>query len=163
MNEIRPAKPEDHAAIVEILHQGWHDAHAHLVAAEILKYRTPNYIDDLYRTSRDMFYVAEEGCILGFVAVNGAELTKLFVARDARGKGVAEKLLAFGEQKIAAGGFAVAELLCLTGNEPAERFYTRAGWVEDHRRHYSLWMPKGATGHFTAETICLHKKLMPGR
>ena len=27
-----------------------------------------------------------EGRILGFVAINGDELTKLFIARDARGK-----------------------------------------------------------------------------
>ncbi|MGJ8570506.1 MAG: GNAT family N-acetyltransferase [Hoeflea sp.] len=163
MIEIRPARPEDHAEIVEILHQGWHDAHAHLVAVEILKYRTSHYIDDLYRTSTDMFHVADEGRILGFVVVNGAELTKLFVARDVRGSGIAEKLLAYGEEKIAAGGFAVGELLCLAGNERAERFYTRAGWIEDHRRHYSLWMPRGAPGHFTARTMSLQKILMHGR
>jgi len=162
MIEIRPAQPEDRAAIVEILHHGWHDGHAHLVTPDILKYRTPECIDEIYGATTDTFYVAEDDArMLGFVATKCAELTKLFIARDARGSGVAEKLLAFGEQKIAGDGFAVAELLCLVGNERAEKFYARTGWVEDHRRHYDLWMPKGATGHFTADTMCLHKKVIP--
>ncbi|MBC7279960.1 GNAT family N-acetyltransferase [Hoeflea sp.] len=163
MIEIRPAKPEDRAAIVEILHHGWHDGHAHLVSPEVLPLRTLECIDDIYGASEDVFYVAQEkDRILGFVAINGDELTKLFIARNARGSGVAEKLMAFGEARIAENGFAVARLLCQVGNVPAEKFYARTGWVEDHRRQYPLWMPKGATGHFTAETMCLLKKVGPG-
>ena len=162
MIEIRPAKPQDRATIVEILHHGWHDGHAHLVPPELLQYRTLECIDDMYGSSTDTFYVAEDDGILGLVAVNGEELTKLFIARDARGTGVAEKMMTFGAQKIGENGFAAAKLLYLVGNAPAERFYARTGWIEDHRRHYPLWMPKGASGHFTVETICLHKKLTPG-
>lgn len=161
MIDIRPAQPQDRAAIVEILHHGWHDGHAHLVPAEVLPLRTPQCIDDIYGASTDTFYVAEDERILGFVAINGDELTKLFIARDARGSGVAERLMVFAEQKIAESGFAVARLLCQVGNVPAEKFYARTGWVEDHRRHYPLWMPKGATGHFTAETMCLLKNVGP--
>ena len=160
MIEIRPAEPRDRPAIVEILHHGWHDGHAHLVPPEVLPLRTLECIDDIFGASTDTFYVAEdEARILGFVAINGDELTKLFIARNARGSGVAEKLMLHGERMIAANGFAVARLLCQVGNVPAEKFYARTGWVEDHRRHYPLWMPKGAVGQFTAETMCLHKKL----
>lgn len=160
MIEIRPAEPRDRPAIVEILHHGWHDGHAHLVPPEVLPLRTLECIDDIFGASDDTFYVAEEEArIPGFVAINGDELTKLFIARNARGSGVAEKLMLFAERKIAENGFAVARLLCQVGNVPAEKFYARTGWVEDHRRHYPLWMPKGATGHFTAETMCLHKQL----
>ena len=161
MIEIRPAEPKDRDAIVEILHHGWHDGHAHLVQPGVLPLRTPDCINDIYGSSTDTFYVAESDRVLGFVAINGDELTKLFIARDARGTGVAEKLMLFAEQKIAGNGFAVARLLCQVGNMPAERFYARTGWVEDHRRHYPLWMPKGAVGLFTAETMCLVKKLTP--
>lgn len=164
MIDIRPAEPGDRAAIVEILHHGWHDGHAHLVPPEVLPLRTLECIDDIFGASTDTFFIAEdEARILGFVAINGDELTKLFIARDARGSGVAEKLMHFAESKIAENGFAVARLLCQVGNVPAEKFYARTGWVEDHRRHYPLWMPKGGTGHFTAETMCLHKKLTPGQ
>lgn len=163
MIEIRPAEPKDRAAIVEILHHGWHDGHAHLVSAEVLPLRTLECIDDIYSASTDAFYVAEDDRVLGFVAINADELTKLFIARDARGSGVAEKLMLFAEQKIAGNGFAVARLLCQVGNVPAEKFYARTGWVEDHRRHYPLWMPKGAVGHFTAETMCLVKRVTPDR
>jgi len=165
MLEIRPAEPKDRArTIVEILHHGWHDGHAHLVPVEVLPLRTPECIDDIYGASKDSFYVAqEEARILGFVAINGDELTKLFIARDARGSGIAERLMVHAEQKIAANGFAVARLLCQVGNVPAEKFYARTGWVEDHRRHYALWMPKGATGHFTAETMCMLKNVGSGQ
>ena len=164
MIEIRPAEPRDRAAIVEILHHGWHDGHADLVPPEVIPLRTPECIDDIYARSEDTFFVAEEeGRVLGFVAINGDELTKLFIARDARGGGVADRLLAFGELKIAENGFAVAKLLCQVGNGRAERFYAKRGWVEDHRGQYELWMPTGATGHFTAETACLFKKVAPDR
>jgi len=164
MSVIRPAEPRDRTAIVEILHHGWHDGHAHLVSPEVLPLRTLACIDDIYGASEDMFHVAEEeGRILGFVAINGDELTKLFIARDARGSGVAERLMVHGERMIAENGFPVAKLLCQVGNVPAEKFYARTGWVEDHRGQYDLWMPTGATGHFTAETMCLLKKVGPAR
>lgn len=161
MFEIRPAGPEDRPEIVKILHHGWHDGHAHLVVSEVLPLRTPECLDDIYITSDDSFYVAHTTRVLGFVAIQGNELTKLFIARDARGSGVAEKLLTFGEQKIAENGFRVAKLLCQAGNARAERFYAKTGWIEDHRVQEALWMPTGATGHFTAETICLHKTVVP--
>ena len=162
MIEIRPAEPKDRAAIVEILHHGWHDGHAALVSPEILPLRTPDCIDDIYGKSTDAFYVAvEDDKILGFVALDGDELTKLFIARDARGSGVAGKLLTFGEETIAKSGFTVARLLCQAGNERAEKFYARTGWVEDHRGQYDLWMPTGAKGHFTAETILMLKTVGP--
>lgn len=164
MIEIRPSQPSDRPAIVEILHHGWHDGHAHLAPPEVLPLRTPECIDEIYRASTDTFFVAaDEVRICGFVAINGDELTKLFIARNARGSGIAEKLMHFAERKILENGFAVARLLCQVGNVPAERFYARTGWIEDHRRHYPLWMPKGATGSFCAETMCLHKKLTPER
>jgi putative acetyltransferase len=161
MIDIRAAEPTDRAAIVEILHHGWHDGHAHLVSTEILPLRTLECIDDIYGTSTDTFYVAKSEQILGFVAINADELTKLFIARGARGSGVAQTLLTYGEQKIAENGFAVAKLLCQVGNDRAAKFYAKTGWVEDHRGQEELWMPTGATGHFTAETMCLHKKVMP--
>ena len=164
MIDIRPARPEDRAAIVEILHHGWHDGHAHLVPPEVLPLRTLDCIDDIYGASEDTFHVAEEDDrILGFVAINGDELTKLFIARNARGSGVAERLMVHGERMIAENGFSVAKLLCQVGNVPAEKFYARTGWVEDHRGQYELWMPTGATGHFTAETMCLLKNVGPAR
>tara|TARA_R110002020_G_scaffold18931_34_gene65585 strand:+ start:1410 stop:1904 length:495 start_codon:yes stop_codon:yes gene_type:complete len=164
MSVIRPAEPRDRTAIVEILHHGWHDGHAHLAPPEVLTLRTLECIDAIYGVSDDTFYVAEEaGRILGFVAINGDELTKLFIAGDARGSGIAETLMAFGEARIAQNGFTVARLLCQVGNVPAEKFYARTGWVEDHRAQYALWMPEGATGHFTAETMCMHKRVGAGR
>ena len=41
MLEIRPAGLADHERIVELLHQGWHEAHAGLVPSEVLPNQGP--------------------------------------------------------------------------------------------------------------------------
>lgn len=161
MIEIRPARPEDRAAIVEIMHHGWHDAHADLVPPEVIPQRTPEHIDDIYGKSADGFHVAvEDGHILGFVAVNEDELTKLFIARRARGSGVAKALLVHAERMIAQAGYDAGRLYCQLGNDRAERFYIRNGWVEDHRGEYELWQPSRVRETHSAISICLVKKLV---
>lgn len=40
MFEIRPAETADYPRIVRLWHQGWHDAHAALVPAGVLAFRT---------------------------------------------------------------------------------------------------------------------------
>lgn len=159
MINIRPATRDDCAAIVEIFHQGWHDGHADLVTADILPFRTPEALRAIYEASTDSYFVAERRGILGFVGVKEDELTKLFVAREARGSGVAVALMKFAEQKIAENGFSVAKLECQAGNIAAEKFYARNGWVVDRRVREDLWMPPGATDQFTGEAIWLNKTL----
>jgi ribosomal protein S18 acetylase RimI-like enzyme len=56
------------------------------------------------------------------------ELYQLYVAREARGSGVATALLADGEVRLAARGIATAWLACALGNDRAARFYEKCGW-----------------------------------
>jgi ribosomal protein S18 acetylase RimI-like enzyme len=65
---------------------------------------------------------------LGFCVVKDDELYQLFVARSARGSGVAAALLSDGEELLAARGVHTAWLACAIGNDRAARFYEKSGW-----------------------------------
>ncbi|MFI9766670.1 GNAT family N-acetyltransferase [Streptomyces sp. NPDC052415] len=57
-----------------------------------------------------------------------AELVKLMVHRDARGRGLGRTLLTTAEQAAAAAGITLLHLDTETGS-PAERLYRSAGWT----------------------------------
>lgn len=65
---------------------------------------------------------------LGFYMNSGDELSQLFVAAEARGKGVAAALIADAERELAGRGVETAWLSCAIGNERAARFYEKSGW-----------------------------------
>ena len=95
LSRIRPAHPQDDPAIVDIWHDGWHDAHANIVPHGVLEFRTVEYFRLWLKRSPDQFHVALDGDVVGFVALNGSELIKLYVAAAARGTGTAQALLAY--------------------------------------------------------------------
>ncbi|GGL66968.1 N-acetyltransferase [Streptomyces fumigatiscleroticus] len=57
-----------------------------------------------------------------------AELVKLMVRRDARGRGLGRRLLTTAEEAAAASGITLLHLDTETGS-PAERLYGSAGWT----------------------------------
>ncbi|WP_210502414.1 GNAT family N-acetyltransferase [Nocardioides xinjiangensis] len=132
MTSIRPAVPADMAAVADVWHAGWHDGHAGHVPAglaaartlEAFHERTPSRVGDT------AVAVSDDGTVLGFVMVVGDEVEQLFVARDARGTGLATVLLDEGERRVAAGGHEVAWLAVVVGNARARRFYEKRGWSD---------------------------------
>ncbi|GAA2437624.1 N-acetyltransferase family protein [Streptomyces macrosporus] len=58
-----------------------------------------------------------------------AEVAKLIVHRDARGRGLGRALLTVAEREAAASGISLLVLDTQTGS-PAERLYRSAGWTE---------------------------------
>ncbi|MFH0245161.1 GNAT family N-acetyltransferase [Streptomyces sp. HK10] len=58
-----------------------------------------------------------------------AEVAKLIVHRDARGRGLGRRLLATAEREAAGAGICLLVLDTQTGS-PAERLYRSAGWAE---------------------------------
>ncbi|WP_085033496.1 GNAT family N-acetyltransferase [Ensifer aridi] len=163
MFEIRPAREEDRSAILQLWHRGWHDAHAYLVPAEILPFRTPEYFALWLNQAAEHFYVAVHGAVLGFVSTKGEEVVKLYVDTEARGTGVAGGLLAHAEQLLSGEGVTEAKLHCTAGNIRAQRFYEREGWTLSRTFEDALWLPIGIPGRFTVETHCYHKFLTPPR
>jgi putative acetyltransferase len=132
MTSIRPADDADMAAVADLWHEGWHDGHAGhvpdgLTAARTLTAfheRTPS------RVAETAVAVAEDGSLQGFVMVVDDEVEQVFVARSARGTGLASDLLVEAERRVAAGGHTSAWLAVVVGNARARRFYERQGWVD---------------------------------
>jgi putative acetyltransferase len=132
MTTIRPAVPADMAAVADLWHEGWHDGHAGhvpdgLTAARTLSafhQRTPARVADT------AVAVSEDGSVVGFVMVAGDEVEQVFVARAARGSGLAPALLAEAERRVAGDGHSTAWLAVVVGNARARRFYEKQGWVD---------------------------------
>lgn len=157
---IRAASEADQPAISKIWHQGWHDAHAELVPAQILAYRQIEHFRNWLATSTDRFFVVSlNAMIIGFVAINGAELVKLYIDRHARGDGTSARLLQFGEDRIRETGVRRAVLFCTDGNLRAEKFYRRQGWSLMETFPDRLWLPDHAQATLVANTHRFEKAL----
>ncbi|QWW71076.1 GNAT family N-acetyltransferase [Rhizobium sp. WYJ-E13] len=160
MLKVRPAATADDERIVLLWHQGWHEAHAHLVPSEVLAFRTKDHFTLWLKEAQDASYVAiDETGILGFISVKEAEIVKLYVSNRARGTGVAHALLSFAENLLRDIGITKAVLLCTAGNIRAERFYKREGWVLSHSFDDALWTPQGVGKKFIVSTHCFKKDL----
>lgn len=141
--QLRAAEPADLEAIAGVWHDAWHDGHAALVPAALLPHRTREYFRELAQRQLPQITVAvQAGAIAGFVGVDEDELELLFVGREARGKGVARRLIERGEQEIAR-RFARAYLVVVEGNVRARRFYERCGWMDAGVEEYVAPIPGG--------------------
>ena len=132
MTSIRPADAADMAAVADLWHEGWHDGHAGHVPDGLTAARTLAAFHDRTpaRVADTAVAVGDDGSLEGFVMVVGDEVEQVFVARAARGSGLAPELLAEAERRVAAGGHSWAWLAVVAGNARARRFYERHGWVD---------------------------------
>jgi GNAT superfamily N-acetyltransferase len=129
---VRPARAEDAPTIAEIWSVGWHDAHAGLVPDELVRIRTRESFD--VRAAQrigDTAVVTVDDEVVGFVMVAGDEVEQVYVARDRRGSGVANVVLAEGERLVRANGHDRAWLAVVDGNARARRFYERQDWTDE--------------------------------
>ena len=118
----------DHLA--RVWHQGWNDAHAALAPAGLVRARTlESFRDRLAAALADTFVAGPLSTPSGFHMLKGDELYQFYVARSARGSGVAAALIADAEARLAARGVTTAWLACAIGNDRAARFYEKCGWV----------------------------------
>ncbi|WP_151082017.1 GNAT family N-acetyltransferase [Nocardioides cynanchi] len=157
---LRPATDADAEAVAVLFHEGWHDAHPGLVPDGLTERRTL----DAFRqrvTARiaetDETTVAEvDGALAGFIMVAGDEAEQVYVGRPFRGTTVAGVLLAEAERQIAAAGHDVAFLVVVRGNQRAQSFYARQGWVDEGDVDY----PVEALGdHFVSPCRKLTKRV----
>ena len=125
---LRAATVEDVDAIATLWHDGWRDGHLGHVPEALHPYRTlPGFRRRVPPRLPLTTVATVEGRIVGFVTVHDDEVEQVYVARDARGGGVAPALLQHAEQVIA-GRYDVAWLAVAEGNARARRFYERSGW-----------------------------------
>jgi GNAT superfamily N-acetyltransferase len=117
----------DHLA--QLWYDGWRDAHARIVPAELTRLRTlESFRQRLHAALPDIRVVGRSGAPVGFCIVQRDELYQLFVSEQARGSGVAAALIADAEDRLAENGVGTAWLACAIGNERAARFYEKCGW-----------------------------------
>ena len=126
---VRPADAAELDHLAKVWYDGWQDAHARILPAELTRIRTrKSFRDRLEAALADVRVVGPFPTPVGFCIVKGDELYQLYVSAEARGSGVAAALVADAEARIAAGGVEVAWLACAIGNERAAKFYEKCGW-----------------------------------
>jgi ribosomal protein S18 acetylase RimI-like enzyme len=102
--------------------------------------------------------VGPSGAPDGFYMLKADELYQLYVARAARGAGVAATLMADAERRLATRGVELAWLACAIGNERAARFYEKQGW---RRAGTVVNMAETSEGDFPLE-VWRYEKLLGG-
>ena len=126
---VRAAEATEIDQLAKVWFDGWHEAHARIVPVELTRVRTlPSFRDRLQAALPDTRTVGDVRAPLGFCVVKGDEVYQLFVAKEARGTGVATALLADAEARLSANGVATAWLACAIGDDRAARFYEKSGW-----------------------------------
>lgn len=127
--ETRVATGAEIDHLARVWHDGWQDAHAAIVPADLARLRTPESFRQRMRAARpDVRVVGPPGAPVGFCMVKGDELYQIYVSAGSRGSGVAAALLGDGEARLAASGVRTAWLACAIGNDRAARFYEKHGW-----------------------------------
>ena len=109
---------QEHVAdISAIWEAGWHEAHAEIVPAELLRRRTTqSFLDRTKDCLANTRIVHADGAILGFCMVKEDELYQLYVAPAGRGTGAAQTLITDAETRIRAAGHDTPWLGCAVGN-----------------------------------------------
>jgi GNAT superfamily N-acetyltransferase len=142
--DVRPATPAEIERIAKVWFDGWHEAHAHLVPADLTRLRTlESFAERLHPMLPNVRVVGAPGAPVGFCALKHDELYQLFVSREARGSGAAAALIADAEARLTAAGVATAWLACAIGNDRAARFYEKSGWRRASTVTYHADTPTG--------------------
>lgn len=127
--DVRAADQRESGHLSTIWYDGWHEAHARIVPAELTRVRTLESLRDRLRAALPSArVVGPPGEPVGFCIVRGDELYQLYVSAGSRGSGVAAALTADAEARLAENGVETAWLACAIGNDRAARFYERYGW-----------------------------------
>ena len=154
---VRRAEEDEIPQLAKIWYDGWQDAHAEIVPAELKRDRTlESFGPRIKAMLADVGVVGEVGAPLGFYMLKDDELYQLYVSADARGKGIAAALIADAEARLADRGVETAWLACAIGNDRAARFYEKSGWrrVGKMSNHLEL-----ASGPYELETWRYEKRL----
>lgn len=157
--DVRAADAGEIDQLAKLWHDGWHDAHAHLVPAELTRLRTlESFRQRLEAALASIRVVGPPGSPSGFSVVRGAELYQLFVLPESRGAGIAAALLADAEMQLSKSGVGTAWLACAIGNQRAARFYEKHGW---HRTGPFVNDVETSNGTYPLEVWRYEKPLMP--
>jgi ribosomal protein S18 acetylase RimI-like enzyme len=126
---VRSAEAAEIDHLARVWYDGWQDAHARILPAELTRIRTlESFRDRLEAALPDVRVVGPFPTPVGFCILKGDELYQLYISAQARGSGAAAALVTDAEARLVAGGVEIAWLACAIGNERAARFYEKCGW-----------------------------------
>jgi GNAT superfamily N-acetyltransferase len=127
---IRDAQLSEIGQLARIWFDGWQDAHARILPAELAQLRTLQSFEERLRAAPTGVRVATlVGAPVGFYFLKGAELYQFYVSSNARGSGIAAVLMADAEAHLRERDVRIAWLACAIGNDRAARFYEKCGWL----------------------------------
>ena len=127
--QVRPAHEGDLDRLAQIWCDGWQDAHAEIVPAELRRHRTfKSFRDRLRNALLQTRVVGPPGAPAGFSILKDDELYQLYVSAPSRGSGIAALLIDDAEAQLSRAGVETAWLACAIGNNRAARFYEKRGW-----------------------------------
>jgi ribosomal protein S18 acetylase RimI-like enzyme len=127
---VRDAQASELEQLAKIWFDGWQDAHAALLPAELARIRTlTSFKRRLEVALVRVRVVGSEGAPVGLCMTKGSELHQLYVSAEARGSGHAAALMLDAESRLRQAGAQRAWLACAIGNERAARFYEKCGWM----------------------------------
>jgi GNAT superfamily N-acetyltransferase len=127
--DVRTADETELDQLARIWHDGWQDAHARILSAELTRHRTlESFRHRLQSALPNVRVAGPTGQPLGLCITSDDELYQLYVSAGARGSGLAAALLADAEERFSALGIQTAWLACAIGNERAGKFYGKHGW-----------------------------------
>jgi len=154
---VRTAQQSEVDHLARIWFDGWQDAHADILPAELRRLRTLESFQDRLRAALpNVRVVGRPGSPAGFCIVKDNELDQLYVSAEARGFGVAAMLMKDAEARFAANGIELAWLACAIGNERAARFYEKCGW---RRVGVMMHYPETPEGKFPLQVWRYEKAL----
>ena len=136
---VRPATPDDAAAVAAIWRDGWRDGHLGLVPDALVAVRT----DESFRTRAadrvdDTTVAVVDAEVAGFVMVDDDEVEQVYVSSRHRGSGVADVLLAEAERQVRENGHASGPgWPWSTATRERESFYERVGWRDEGEFDYA--------------------------
>ena len=143
--DVRAAEAVEIDHLAKLWYDGWQDAHAQILPAELTRLRTlESFRDRLQAALSTVRVVGPFGAPVGLFMVKGDELYQLYVSAQSHGKGVAAALIADAEARLSENGVETAWLACAIGNDRAARFYEKRGWHRARTTMIQLETPKGA-------------------
>ncbi len=141
---IRDVQLTEIGQLAKIWFDGWQDAHAQIVPADLARLRTlQSFADRLRAASTGVRVAVAADAPVGFYFLQGAELYQFYVSSAARGSGIAAVLMADAEARLREHGVRTAWLACAIGNDRAARFYEKCGWIRTGTVTDDLEVPGG--------------------
>jgi ribosomal protein S18 acetylase RimI-like enzyme len=143
--DVRAAEEREIDHLAKLWYEGWQDAHAEIVPAELRRLRSlESFRHRLEAALPNTRVVGPLGAPNGFCITKGDELYQIYVSAQTRSSGIAAALMADAEGRLTNSGVEVAWLACAIGNGRAARFYEKSGWRRVGVVTYQAETPAGS-------------------